>query len=359
MDDNSIPEIVSMLRKELSDILEEHDVSIDKYVITFRGKPLLPPEETFSSLRSRLERLGFLPYLRKEKEEVLIRVTKSPQGLKKSNPLVNLILFLLTILTTLFAGTLHQGENPFQDPKKLYLGIPFSFSLLLILLAHELGHYFMCKHHGVKATLPYFLPVPHPLIGTFGAFIKIRSPVFTKQALMDIGAAGPLAGFILSVPIVIIGLKLSKVVAVSNMKEAITLGDSIIFRLLCKLVLGPLQANSDIILHQVAFAGWIGLLVTSLNLLPVGQLDGGHIAYSLFGRRQKTIAKITILSLLAMSLKWPGWFFWTFLILLLGFHHPRPLDDITPLNTKRKMIGVLALLILILSFIPVPFGITK
>jgi membrane-associated protease RseP (regulator of RpoE activity) len=185
-----------------------------------------------------------------------------------------------------------------------------------ILLAHELSHYIASRKHNVEATLPYFIPAP-TLIGTFGAFIKMKSPVTTRKALLDIGISGPLAGFIVSVIVSVIGLYLSRVVPVQETKDALSLGDSLLFSTLSQLILDYQPGSEDVLLHPVAFAGWIGFFVTSLNLLPIGQLDGGHIAYSLFGERHAYLSKglIPILFLLGIFL-WEGWALWAIVLLL-------------------------------------------
>lgn len=182
-----------------------------------------------------------------------------------------------------FCRSTSAGINLFKEPMRLWEGYPFSISIMTILLGHEMGHYFASKAHRTKATLPYFIPAPS-IIGTFGAFIKMKSPILTRKALIDIGATGPIVGFILSLIACIIGLKMSKIIPLTYGEDVFMLGDSILFSLLVKFTLGNIPAGQDVLLHSVAFAGWIGLFVTSMNLLPVGQLDGGHIAYALFGK---------------------------------------------------------------------------
>ena len=200
--------------------------------------------------------------------------------------------FLFTLLTTIFAGALQEGVNPFETPGQIYRGIPFSFSLMGILLSHEFGHYLAAKRHGLNVTLPYFIPAP-PIIGTFGAFIKMRSLVRDRRMLMDVGAAGPLVGVVVAIPLLIAGLRLSEVKLIQG-EAGMNLGSSLLLSLLSRIVVGPLPEGYDIVIHPVGFAGWIGLLVTALNLLPVGQLDGGHVAYALFGEWQNRISKIRI-----------------------------------------------------------------
>jgi len=275
----------------------------------------------------------------------------------KKIPFLHIVLFILTMLSTLFVGAMQTGADILKDPWKIYYGLPFALTLMIILLTHELSHYFASKKHGVNATLPYFIPAP-TIIGTFGAFIKMKSPIVTRKALIDIGASGPIAGFIVSVIAVLIGLHLSEIVPVAETKGALTLGDSILFSFLAQTVLGVTPADSDILLNPVAFAGWIGLFVTSMNLIPVGQLDGGHIAFALLGEKQTRLSFILVLvmSLLGVLL-WEGWIIWAVLLLVLGLRHPPVISWEVPLDTRRKVIGWIAFLIFILTFIPVPFKI--
>lgn len=275
----------------------------------------------------------------------------------KKIPFLHIILFILTMLSTLFVGAMQTGADILKDPWKIYYGLPFALTLMIILLTHELSHYFASKKHGVNATLPYFIPAP-TIIGTFGAFIKMKSPIVTRKALIDIGASGPIAGFIVSVIAVMIGLHLSEIVPVAETKGALTLGDSILFSFLAQTILGVTPADSDILLNPVAFAGWIGLFVTSMNLIPVGQLDGGHIAFALLGEKQTRLSFILVLvmSLLGVLL-WEGWIIWAVLLLVLGLRHPPVISWEVPLDTRRKVIGWIAFLIFILTFIPVPFKI--
>ncbi|HZV46426.1 MAG TPA: site-2 protease family protein [Thermodesulfovibrionales bacterium] len=275
----------------------------------------------------------------------------------KKIPFLQIVLFILTMLSTLFVGAMQTGADILKDPWKIYYGLPFALTLMIILLTHELSHYFASKKHGVNATLPYFIPAP-TIIGTFGAFIKMKSPIVTRKALIDIGASGPIAGFIVSVIAVMIGLHLSKIVPVVETKGALTLGDSILFSFLAQTVLGVTPADSDILLNPVAFAGWIGLFVTSMNLIPVGQLDGGHIAFAFLGEKQTRLSFILVLvmSLLGVLL-WEGWIIWAVLLLVLGLRHPPVISWEVPLDNRRKVIGWLTFVIFILTFIPVPFRI--
>lgn len=271
-------------------------------------------------------------------------------------PYLHIILFIITFLSTLVAGSLFQkGINIIAEPWRIVEGLPFSLSLMTILLGHELSHYFASRIHHTRATLPYFIPAPS-LIGTFGAFIKMKSPIVTRKALIDIGASGPITGFVLSAIASAIGLKLSTVVSVSETKGALGLGDSILFSLLSRLILGVTPDNHDILLHPIAFAGWIGLFVTSLNLIPIGQLDGGHIAYAFLGERHLMVSRVLVGILLIVGLFfWEGWLIWAVLMVILGLRHPPVIYWEIPLDRKRRLIGLIGMIIFIVTFIPAPF----
>lgn len=267
---------------------------------------------------------------------------------------VHIILFLLTFASTLTVGALQRGADIISHPQRITEGLPFSLSLLFILLVHEFSHYFMSRKHGVDSSLPYFIPAP-TLFGTLGAFITMRSRITTRNALLDIGSSGPIAGFLVSIVAVVIGLWYSDVRAVESSGEMIVLGDSILFSLLAKLVVGTVPSGSDIYLHPVAFAGWIGFFVTSLNLIPVGQLDGGHIAYAFLGEAHLWVSRILLGVLLVLGLLlFEGWLIWAVLLFFLGSKHPPILYPDIPLDPGRKAVGIMAFIIFILTFIPVP-----
>jgi membrane-associated protease RseP (regulator of RpoE activity) len=269
-------------------------------------------------------------------------------------PLIHVILFLVTLSTTLVAGALQQGINPLEDPSSIWRGIPFSFTLLLILGAHEFGHYFMSRRHEIDVTLPYFIPAPS-FIGTFGAFIKMKSPIMDRRILLDVGVAGPLAGLLVAVPVLLVGLYLSEI-RVETVETGVNLGTSLFFSLLSWMVHGSLSDEANLILHPVAFSGWIGLLVTCLNLLPVGQLDGGHVAYAVLGSRQKLVAKGVIAVLLVLGIfGWVGWLVWAAILIFMGINHPPVIYDWIPLDKRRKNIGWVSLAIFVLTFTPAPF----
>ena len=286
-------------------------------------------------------------------EKVILRIPKIPR--------VHWILFLLTVFTTLLAGAIMEGAQILDNPLDLIKGVPFSFTLMFILGTHEFGHYYYAQKHKVDASLPFFIPAPPFLflIGTFGAFIKIKSPIYRKDALLQIGAAGPIAGFIIAVPALILGLFLSDIVEKSDIQGALILGDSILMKILTWVTHPDLMESQDIMLHPIAFAGWIGLLVTMLNLLPIGQLDGGHVAYAMLGEKQKLIGQAAFILLVPLSFLSINWLVWGLLLLLLmrTVKHP-PIQDIhIPLSESDKRIGYICLLIFILCFIPAPFKI--
>jgi membrane-associated protease RseP (regulator of RpoE activity) len=269
-------------------------------------------------------------------------------------PYLHILLFALTFFSTLAVGAVHQGVNIIEKPFEIYKGFSFSATLLIILLAHEFSHFITSRKHHVEATLPYFLPAP-TFFGTLGAFIKMKSPITTRNALVDIGASGPIAGFIVSVVATIVGLSLSKVMQVAKAEEMIRLGDSLLFSGLTRLILGTVPENYDVFLHPIAFAGWIGFFVTFLNLIPIGQLDGGHIAYAFLGERHTKVSKVLIGVLVLLGVfVYEGWLVWAVLLLVLGFRHPPIVYSGLPLDPKRKMIGYATLAIFILTFMPVP-----
>jgi len=273
--------------------------------------------------------------------------------IEKKIPAINIVLFILTVGSTLLAGALMEGVNPLSNLAGLVKGIPFSVTLMAILGVHELGHFLLARKHHVNATLPYFIPAP-TFIGTFGAFIKMRSPVRQRRALVEIGAAGPICGFLVALPALFIGLALSTVVPRAG-TVGIQLGDSVLMKIASALMFPGLDSGQDIMLHPVAFAAWIGMLVTMLNLLPIGQLDGGHIAYALLGQKYPYVAWGALIATCALSFLSLNWLIWAALVFfLVKVKHPPVYDDYAPLSGREKMIGVVALVIFILTFIPVP-----
>lgn len=288
----------------------------------------------------------------------------------KDRPWLNALLFVLTAATAFWMGLSWSAsylyvdrmladpavrlEGILADSRVVGLSVVYAVVLLAILLAHEMGHYLACRRYGLSATLPFFIPAP-TLIGTLGAFIKIRSPIGRKKALFDIGIAGPLSGFVFAVPALAVGLALSKVVPALPREESIVFGEPLLLKLAGALLVENPGPGYDLVLHPVAFAGWVGILITALNLFPLGQLDGGHIAYAVLGPKAKILARvILVLFLILAVLFWAGWLVWFFLVLILGIHHPRVLDEDAPLGPGRTALLAAAVIIFILSFIPAP-----
>jgi len=344
--------------EKIKDFVEEvmmvSEWNVDQNAFLFKGQLYRSPEATMATLRGNLRSFNLVPLLSKRDNQVILAIRFLRESKKSRRPTIHVVLFALTVLSTLFVGALHAQGNPLVNPFDLLKGIPFSFSILLILGSHELGHFFTSQHNRVDASLPYFLPFPH-LFGTFGAFIRMKSPIPDKKTLVRIGAAGPLIGLAFAIPIVVIGLKLSHTVSVSELERmpGLSLGNSILFSLIAKSSV-TVPEGHDLLLHPVAFAGWAGILVTGLNLMPVGQLDGGHIGYGILGKYHKWLARGVFFSLLPLGLQWPGWWVWAALLFFLGIQHPLPLDDITPLGIGEKIIGWLSLALFLFTFTPIP-----
>jgi membrane-associated protease RseP (regulator of RpoE activity) len=238
----------------------------------------------------------------------------------------------------------------------LELGIPFSLTLLAILLAHEMGHYFTCRYYGIQASYPYFIPAP-TLIGTMGAFIRIKSPITTRRALFDVGISGPLAGFVVAIPTLVMATLNCKAEAPVNLAGAITLGNPLSIVLLSR-ILRPGLNPASISLHPIGCAAWVGLFATALNLLPVGQLDGGHILYAVLRERHRTVSRVLVLALVPLgAFCWAGWMVWAVILLVVGLRHPVVMIPSEPLGKARKVLALVAGLIFLLTFVPTPFSI--
>ena len=296
---------------------------------------------------------------------------------------IHVILFILTVITTFATGYSFSGS--------VASAFAFSGALLFILGSHEMGHYFFGRKYGVDITPPYFIPAPPFIspIGTFGAFIKIKSPISTRKALFDIGIAGPLAGIVASIPVLLIGIKYSTIIDVADKEggQGLMLGSPLIFTFFTSIFFGKIPEGKDLFLHPVAFAGWVGLFVTALNLIPSGQLDGGHIVYSLFSKkvhRITSVVMIVILLIFGFGTEplfmlyhrlagsgagdllsripdfegWPGWILWAVLLTLMGTKHPPTIHDEGELDTGRKLLGFISLLIFIGCITPVPIKLT-
>lgn len=354
-------------------------------LLVLRGRLLRPSAELFPRWLRELKMHGYTPMLRsgpaEDPGQVSLYILRGVAKREPERLTTVAVLFLLTVVSTLFAGSLFteagmaaESMLDLLNPRVLLGGWPFALALLSILLAHELGHYFAARYHGVAVTLPYFIPMPLGF-GTMGAVIRMREPLSDRRKLFDVGVAGPLAGLVLALPLWIAGLLTSSVMPVTGSEGVIFFGNSLLTRATDRLVFGWLRpdipAGFDVFLNQVGFAAWIGLLVTAINLLPVGQLDGGHTVFALFGERARRInlAALGLMTLLGLaglppvqalipgleSFGFLGWLMWAFLIVsIIGPFHPPALDDVTELNAGRRMVGFVVLLIMLLIFIPVP-----
>ena len=270
---------------------------------------------------------------------------------------VHLTLFLVTFATVTINGALLEGVDLWQNPSGVGAGLPFAVALMSILTIHELGHYFTARYHRVPASLPYFLPAPPFFIGTFGAFIRMEAIPHSRAALFDVGAAGPWAGFIAAVVAFVIGLRHSRIEPLPSDGMGLELGDSLLTKLLVHWVHGPVPDGYALYFNPVAFAGWVGFFVTVLNLLPLGQLDGGHVTYAFFGRRHALWARFAWVGVVACALFfWPGWYFWAIFPLLLGFDHPPTRTDWIPLRGWRRWGFLCTCLLFVALFVPKPLA---
>jgi membrane-associated protease RseP (regulator of RpoE activity) len=285
------------------------------------------------------------------------------------------ILFAATILSTSFAGLFYEsGEVDFLtaiqlvvlQPYLLLRGVPFSLTLVTVLLAHEMGHFLACRYYGIRCTPPFFIPIPISIAGTLGAFIRIKAPFPNRKSLFDVGIAGPLAGFIFLLPALVIGISFSQLIPKGGLQGGMYFGEPLIFRWLGQWLLGYSPASQDMIANPIAMAAWIGLLATSLNLLPIWQLDGGHIAYAVLGSRlQRKLSIAAAIALMLVSFAgwpFPSYLLFGLLLLVLGmrsrFYHPPTMSESEEIGRARLILGALALIILILCFTPVPISVS-
>ncbi len=375
LDDEKLPIqwAAAHLEEAVADLFVVQDVTLgipgQPEVIRLRGRLQAPSDQAYPQIAARLRAMNYTAVLRRDTDQDLDEILALPGVLPQAERhrlWVHGLLFGATVLTTLYVGA---GMSEARPPDDLWWplfhlgqGWPFALSLLSILLAHELGHYFTGRRYRVPVSLPYFIPLPVPdflgnILGTLGAVIRMKAPITNRRAMLDIGAAGPLIGLMVALPVLVLGLSLSKVEPLPLDQGYLMEGNSLLYALIKYAIFGRwLPAGGlDVFIHPVAFAGWAGLLVTNLNLIPAGQLDGGHVLYSLLGDRARRftwpiIATLVILGLVA----WPGWFLWAGLVFLFGQGHPGPLDSITRLDTRRKIVAVVVLLVFALTFTPVP-----
>jgi len=361
-------DLVSRLRQEIEGLFHVADIRASERgdAVMFVGQLASTGEADaiYGQIRDRFKRLGYTPVLRREGSRDIVVAQRGVIGAMRFNPLINLLLFVATLFTTLLAGAGFAGVSALPAIRAvlntgdlarllpvLLAGAPFAGTLLFILGVHEMGHYVAARLHGVQVTLPYFIPVPFGL-GTFGAFIQMKSPVENRKALFDVGLAGPLAGLAVALPLMVVGLLLSEVV-VRTVTQG--LGASLLLRWMVDFLV-PHAANEAVRLHPIAIAAWFGLLVTGFNLLPMGQLDGGHVAYAVLGKWARPLALATFALMLVLGFTvWSGWYTWAFFALITGLRHAEPLNDITPLDWGRRLIALGTVVLFGLLFTPRPF----
>ena len=359
---------IELLKKEIGIHFPFYDLKFNTETAAFYcriDKDTL--EEKFDALRKSLSEKGYIPMLRYDKGEHIIYIVKKPKK-KEGSIWINISLLIAVIITTILTGSiLHIGYSDIWSIPNItdvininnlfYGAVLFSLPLMSILLVHEMGHYFISKKHGISTSLPYFLPIPPILpsfnIGTFGALIHSRDPMPNKKALFDVGLAGPLAGFLIAIPITAIGIYTAKIVPILSLDQLpsgqAVFSPSFLIDILSRLIL-DIPEGFTIDMNPILFAGWVGLLLTSINLLPAGQLDGGHIFRAVLGEKQKYAGWIAIFIMILT-----GWWFFAFIIIfMMGMMHPPPLNDDTEIDIKRKMLFFVALAILILCYIPFP-----
>jgi membrane-associated protease RseP (regulator of RpoE activity) len=362
-------------------------------LMRFRGRLINPDTAAaYDQMVEVLRPFNVRPLFRWDGDRHAVLLVPAWRKPSPANIKINLILFVLTLLSVLFAGALNSAPADSFDNGVtlttillfLWQGWPFAVSLLGILLTHEFGHYLMGRYHGTPVSLPYFIPFPLPPLGTMGAFINMKEPPKNKRVLLDIAFAGPFAGLVVAILVLLLGLSLSKVGLIEGTPASGQMmeGNSLLYLLIKYITFGqwlphpvsygglqPLLywiryvftgqpfplGGIDVMLHPVAFAGWAGILVTSLNLVPAGQLDGGHMLYVLLGAKgARRVMWFILAAAVLLGFFWNGWWFWAFLILFLGRTYAEPLDQITPLDGRRKALALLALLIFVLVFTPVP-----
>jgi membrane-associated protease RseP (regulator of RpoE activity) len=361
------------------------------YFLRYRGHLLVDSVAAYDQLTESLRPYEITPLFRLEEGRQTILLVRGIIHPKPGKLWVNLLLFGLTVVSVLFAGATSSYTGPIPNDflgqiwtliAHMGVGWPFAVSLMAILLAHEFGHYFVGRKRGAAVTLPYFIPFPLSPIGTMGAFIQMKSVPKNKRALFDLAVAGPLAGLVVAIPVLFLGLAQSHLDTVTLFPGSFAEGNSLLYLLMKFVVFGKLLPTAgsltglpllihwvqyffvgspspvgatDVFISQVAWAGWVGLLVTFLNLIPAGQLDGGHVIYAVFGKKVNRILPIIIVLTVLLGFFWSGWWLWAFLIFLLGRSHAEPLDQITQLDPRRKAVAWLMLAIFLVVLMPVPF----
>lgn len=360
--------LTERLRLELADSLELLHSYYEGRLVHLRGRLLGEASEATRRIIEHCDSLGLDAFVSGDAGYAHLKISTKRRP-RPSRRWLYPVFALLTFLTVLWAGGMHVGVDISHHPQSWYLGLPFALGLLAILTAHELGHYITARRYGVSVTPPLFLPFPNPLIGTLGALIQMRSPLPGRRALFDIGLAGPLAGVVTAIPVILIGLSLSTTVPGYAPSGFLALGPPVLIRLLemdlwvnlppiyhlLRLIShGAPVVGEVLVLHPTAFAGWLGLFVTALNLVPVGQLDGGHVIYSAQRRLYGPLSTVMVTLVLLLAVFWPGWAVWGIILFFVSRKRPAPLDDITPLDRGRRLASLGALLLFLLCLTPVP-----
>lgn len=362
-------EVIEIAQKVINSRMELDHFSRLYGTVVFRQYRDQISEEEIKQIQAALFSNGIYSQIQDTAKEYLLRLLVEYSSVKKENKKINLLLFITTILTTTFTGSMLIGNNPFLTLPELASGFPYAVAILSILGAHEMGHYLYAKRYRIYATLPYFIPffLPAFNFGTLGAFIKMRSPIPDKKALLDVGIAGPIAGFIMSLFFLFLGFSLlpdlegvkDYVTQIHEWSEtgegALTLGSSLLFDLIRNMMGGEHLPMYEIYHFPFIFSGWIGLLVTALNLMPIGQLDGGHISYALLGKKAKFVAIGAFIALALLNFYSTNWILWTILILfVIRLKHPPTMNDQIELDLNRKILAWVSYLIFITCFSPMP-----
>ncbi|SYZ72441.1 putative Metalloprotease [Candidatus Zixiibacteriota bacterium] len=346
------PEQVSkQIYYQLADLFDISAIYYHDGRIILKARPYFARDEALGIMQRRLKQAGYEGAVKEDPGGLLIGIREIAT---RKFPYVNIILFAATLVTMFFAPLFFEFNlNFLRRPGGVMERVEFTVALILILLFHEFGHYLVGRRRGVLMSLPYFIPAPN-IVGTFGAVIKSRSPFTNRRDLIEVGAAGPIAGFVIATIVLTIGLWHAKIIPV-EMDHSMRLGDSLLIKILAQLVRGGLPQGYDFAFSPAIFAGWVGLLVTMLNLLPIGQLDGGHILYGMVGKYQGIVAKIFLIFMLVLGFKWPGWWIFGAFVFIFGLRHPPTFNDALPPSPTAKLMGYASLVIFIISFIPVPF----
>jgi membrane-associated protease RseP (regulator of RpoE activity) len=360
--------VEDLLRRSIEDLMVVRERQIRSGAIVFGGALLMEPGRALDLMLTRFKPFGYTPFLKEEAGLVRVHALPLAEVADRQRLGLSAVLFVLTCVSTLLAGYFFVGSPTFdalrasESAVSVLAGLPFALTLLSILGVHEFGHYLTARHYRASVSLPYFIPAPPPifLFGTLGAVIRMRSPVLNRNTLFDIAAAGPLAGLAIALPAIVLGLEWSTLAPIPS-QGRIIFGDSLLIGLLVQVRFGAIPEGMMLLTHPVADAAWAGCLVTAINLFPAGQLDGGRIAYALFGRRHRLAGHLTFAALIAMWVltQSPSWLVWAALIfLLIGFHHSPPLDDLTPLSRGRRVLGIACLLLILLltPLVPVQFA---